>query len=136
MAEPFWSTKYKGTPIRIGLQDLSLRRMMEFRARYGEAYGIPTQFISLLLQGDMIAIACAVWIGQHKAGVEVESLDAIDFSMDDFEPLPDDPKPKAKGKGKTDPPTKEADTPITDSASGASKTSDPDTSSTSPTSAD
>ena len=135
MAEPFWQTKYKGKPIRISLGDLSLRRLMEFKSRYGDAYGIPMQFISLLLRGDMIATACAVFIGQQKAGGEVESLDTIDFTPDDFELLEDAPKAKAKKGAKTEPdPTEGTQTP--DSTATASKSSDPDGSPISPTSAD
>jgi len=132
--EPFWSTKFRGTPLRISLADLTAQRLRQMKAWFGEAYGIPTEFISLLLRGEVDAMACAVWIGLQKAGKPVEHPAEIDFNLEsDFEKL-EDPKPPAKGKGKGNPTPDESPTP--DSASGASTSSTTDTSSTSPTSAD
>lgn len=133
MSETFWATKYKDIPIRLDIGDLTLQRMREMKHLFGEAYGIPTEFINLLLRGDMDAMACAVWIGQQKAGVEVENPAEIDFSMNDFKALP--VRATQSKKGRKDPnPTPASQTP--DSPSGASTTSTTDTSSTSQTSAD
>jgi hypothetical protein len=135
MSEDFWAVKYKSKPVRLNLGDLTVQRLREMKRRFGTEYGIPTEFISLLLRGDMDALACAVWIGQQKNGGEIEDPREMDFSLDDFEAI-EDPKPvekKAKGKKAADPTTAEG-SPSTDSASGASKTSELDTSSTSETS--
>ena len=136
MAEPFWQIRYREKlAIRLELNDLSNQRLREMKARFGPEYGIPTEFIGLLLRGDMDAVSCAIWIGQQKAGVEVEDLMAIDFTLDDFEPL-EDPKPAGKkgGKAKGERPTQPGTT-TDDSAETPSPTAT-DTSSTSETSSD
>ena len=133
MAEPFWRIKYKGLPIRLEINDLSNQRMREMKVRFGPSYGIPSEFISLLLRGDMDAVACAIWIGQQKAGKEVEDPREMDFSLDDLEVL-EDPKPEGDAKGKGKRPTRPG-TATADSAK-TSESSETSTSSTSPTSAD
>lgn len=136
MAEPFWQIKYKGNlPIRLEINDLSNQRLREMKSAFGPAYGIPTEFISLLLRGDLDAVSCAVWIGQQKAKVEVEDLLSMEFTLDDVEPL-EVPKPTGKkgGKDKGERPTK-AGTTTDDSVETQSTTETP-TSGTSPTSAD
>jgi hypothetical protein len=133
MSDVFWRIAYKGKPIRLSLNDLSLQRLREMKSRFGQPYGIPAEYIALLLRGDMDAVACALWINQQKAGGDVEDPTSMDFSLDDFEPLEDPPpEPEKKGKGKGGPPP----TRTPDSAPTASTTSDTDTSFTSPTSAD
>ena len=133
MAEPFWATRFRGQPIRLELNDLSNQRLREAKSRFGPEYGIPTAFIEMLLRGDMDAIAVAVWIGQQKAGGNVEDLLALDFTLDDFEPL-EDPKPKSKGGKDKARPTK-AGTTTDDSVETQSQT-ETDTSSTSETSSE
>lgn len=134
MSEPFWQTRFRDAEIRLGINDLSNQRMREMKARFGAEYGIPTEFIGLLLRGDMDAIACAIWIGQQKAGGNVEDPSSMDFTLDDFEPL-EDPKPKAgKGKKAADP-TKATGT-TTDDSSETPSQSETASSSTSGTSSD
>jgi hypothetical protein len=136
MAQEFFKTRFRDTPIRLSLTDLTSGRLREMKHMFGESYGIPTEFIGLLLRGEVDALACAVWIGQQKAGKPVDDPRELDFNLDeDFQPLvdPEPAKPKGKGKGKTAEPNP---TQTPDSAATASKSSEADTSSTSPTSAD
>lgn len=132
--EPFWRTTFRGTAIRISLADLTAQRLRQMKAWFGEAYGIPTEFISLLLRGEVDAMACALWIGLQKAGKPVDHPAELDFNIEtDFEKLEDPAPAKGKGKGKKgEDPTPESPTP--DSASTASTSSTTGTSSTSSTS--
>lgn len=133
MSDVFWRISYKGKPIRLSLADLSLQRLREMKGRFGQPYGIPSEYIALLLRGDMDAVACALWINQQKAGGEIEDPTTMDFTLDDFEPL-EDPKPEPDKKGKGKNPTR---TPSPTSDSDSTPTSsETDTSSISPTSAD
>jgi hypothetical protein len=133
MAEPFWHIKYKGKPIDIALNDLSNQRLRAMKV-FGDAYGIPSEYMALLLRGDMDAVTCAVWINQQKAGGEVESLISIDFTLDDFEAIEDPPaKAKKAAKGKENP-TRPSTT--TDDSAETPSPTETDTSSTSVTSAD
>lgn len=133
MADAFWRIRFRGTPQSLTINDLSLQRLREMKARFGESYGIPTEYIGLLLRGDFDAIACALWINQQKAGGEVEDPATMDFSLADFEKMEDPPEPKSKAKGKKADPTK-PDTTTGDSDETQSPTETP-TSSTSETSA-
>jgi hypothetical protein len=132
MAEPFWATKFRGQPIRLELNDLSNQRLRAMKSHFGPDYGVPTEFIRLLLTGDMDAITGAIWIGQQKAGGPIDDLMALDFTLDDFEKL-EEPKPAAK-KGVKERPTR-AGTTTDDSAETPSET-ETGTSSTSETSSD
>src|SRR5690348_6723351 len=134
MAEPFWATKFRGQPIRLELNDLSNQRLRAMKSHFGPDYGVPTEFIRLLLTGDMDAITVAIWIGQQKAGGPIDDLMALDFTLDDFEAL-EDPKPAGKkgAKGK-ERPTRAGTT--TDGSVETPSETETDTSSTSETSSD
>jgi hypothetical protein len=135
MAEPFWATKFRGQPIRLELNDLSNQRLRAMKSHFGPDYGVPTEFIRLLLTGDMDAITGAIWIGQQKAGGPIDDLMALDFTLDDFEAL-EDPKPAGKkgAKGKEERPTKPSTT--TDDSVETPSETETGTSSTSETSSD
>lgn len=104
-----WRTTYtgpgaapSGTPIRIGIRDLSVQRLREAKAFFGERYGIPSEYLRLLLLNECDAVAVAVWIGLQKAGRPVQDPRELDFNLDEhFEPL-EDPQPAA-GESKPDP---------------------------------
>ena len=134
--EPFWRTRFRGTAIRISLADLTASRLRQMKAWFGSDYGIPNEFIALLLRGEVDAMACALWIGLQKAGKPVDHPMDLDFNLDeDFEKLEDPPPAKPKGKAKKgEGPTEESPTP--DSESTASTSSTTDTSSTSEMSSD
>lgn len=119
-----WATTYKGpgaatggTPIRLSLADLTMQRMLQLEAWFGEACGTPAELIRLILTTNVKGMMAAVWIGLQKAGRGVEDARTLDFNLDEhFEAL-EDPQPPAKEK-KADPPTVE-ETPSS-SSDGAS----------------
>ena len=117
----FWRTTYTGpgsatggTPMRIGLRDLSVQRLAQCSDWFGEAYGIPNEFIRRLMINEAKATMCAVWIGLQKAGRPVEDPRHLDFNFDEHFVALEDPQPPAKEK--SGPPT-EAETTDSDGTS-------------------
>lgn len=94
-----WRTTFRGTPIRLTMRDLTVQRLIQFKAWFGEQYAIPTEFLRLLFLNEAAAVMCAVWIGLAKAGKPVEDARELDFNLDeDFEALEDIQPTKEKEK--------------------------------------
>lgn len=114
----FWRTLYKGpgsapdgTPMRLGLKDLSVQRLLQLASWFGDDYGIPNEFIRRLMLNEARATMGAVWIGLQIAKRAVPDARELDFNYDEhFEHL-EDVQPEAKEKKA--PPT--SDTATTDS---------------------
>lgn len=99
-----------GTPIRLEYKDLSVQRLLQLKAWFGEDYGIPNQLIRLIILNEGAAMMALVWIGLQKAGRAVGDARELDFNTyEHFEAL-EDVQPKA---GEKVPPT--SDTETTDS---------------------
>lgn len=93
-------TRYKGTPIRLELRDLTVQRLRQLKQWFGEPYGIPTELMRRMLLQECDGLTAAVWIGLQKAKKPVGDARDLDFNLeDDFEKL-EDVQPE-----KADPPT-------------------------------
>jgi len=98
-----WRTKFKGKIIEIRESDLEVGNLRQAEAWFGEGYGSFTGFIAKLVEWNVNAVACALWIAKRAAGEEVgDPRSDIEFTFADFEAVPE-PKKKAKAPGKPTP---------------------------------
>jgi hypothetical protein len=131
MADTIWRVAFKGSEYTVTDQDLTVQRLRQMKQWYGREYGTYTQFITMLAQGDVDALACGIWIAKAAAGEKPRTPNEIDFNMSDIEFLAIEREPDEEEN-----PTVAPATTTLDSAPTVSKTSGDDTSSTLPISAD
>lgn len=99
MAEPIWERKFRGQNLSLSLEDLTIRRMRQIKNWFGDDYGIPAKFISLLLMGEVDALTSALWIHSEKVGDPIGAPLDYEFNLAEFEE-PDKPERKV---GNADP---------------------------------
>lgn len=106
------STRYKGIPIRLDMRDLTVARLLQLKAWFGEPYSIPVELIRLIALNEAAAMMSAVWIGLQIAGKPIADARDLDFNFEeDFEALEDIEPPEDE----QDPPTSDVEgTPTPD----------------------
>lgn len=78
---------FQGKDYALHPRDITVSKLREFKQKYGAAYGTYTNFVTLFLQGDADAVACAVSIVLAKEGIKRDP-NMIEFSpYDIFEAL-------------------------------------------------
>lgn len=127
--------KYRGTEYELDLKDLTVQRLSQIKQWYGKEYGTFNGLPTLIGELDAQAWACAVWIGQQKAGQPVEDPRHMEFSFDDFEGVPE-PELVVEDEPDEVPTAGDSTPPILDLVGSVSTSSETDTSSGSQTSAD
>lgn len=90
MADTIWKSRYKGVDYEVTTRDLTVSRLRQMKQWFGAEYGKYTPFITLLVEGDVDALACVVWIAQSKAGEKPQEPRNLDFSIEDFEKFEED----------------------------------------------
>ena len=91
-----WERKFRGQNLSLSLDDLTVRRMRQIKAWFGDDYGIPAKFISLLLMGEIDALTAALWVHGEMSGNPIGSPLDYEFNLGEFAE-PDKPK-RAPGK--------------------------------------
>lgn len=98
MAEDaIWERKFRGQNLSLSLGDLTVRRMRQIKAWFGDDYGIPAKFISLLLMGEIDALTAALWVHSEKVGDPIGAPLDYEFNLGEFSD-PDKPKRRSAGK--------------------------------------
>lgn len=94
-----WRTKFKGKIIEIRESDLEVGNLRQAEAWFGDGYGSFTGFISKLVEWNVDAVACALWMVKKAAGEETgDPRSDIEFSFADFEAAPEAKAKKAPAK--------------------------------------
>lgn len=103
MADPIWEKKFRGEPVWIAPEDLTVQRMRAVKESLGDAYGIPQQFLAWLFAGEMDALSAAIQISWARDGKKpLADLAQFDFNMAEIAE-PDKPKRPMKKKPEPDP---------------------------------
>ncbi len=91
MSEPFWERKFRGQNMALGLDDINASQLRQIKGWFGDDYGIPAKFISLLLMGEIDALTAALWLHGEKVGNSIGDPLRYVFNLSEFEE-PDKPK--------------------------------------------
>lgn len=70
---------FQGVDYALHPRDITVSRLRGFKQQYGREYGSYTSFVTLFLQGDADAVACAISIVLAKEGIK-RNPNMIDFS--------------------------------------------------------
>lgn len=84
MAE-LWRCQFNGDDYLLEDRDLTGGRLRQMKQWFGADYGAYIPFLGLLVRGDVDAVACALWIGDQKAGRTVVEPSRLDFNFGDVE---------------------------------------------------
>ncbi len=70
---------FQGKDYALHPRDITVSKLRQFKQKYGPEYGIYTSFVTLFLQGDADAVACAISIVLAKDGIKRDP-NMIEFS--------------------------------------------------------
>ena len=89
--ERIWRAKVGGKDYELVMHDITASVLRQMKGWYGREYGSFLGFITLLAQGDVDALSCALWLARRKAGERVpQDPSMVEFNVGDFEALTDD----------------------------------------------
>jgi len=70
---------FQGKDYALHPRDITVSKLRVFKQKYGPDYGVYTSFVTLFLQGDADAVACAISIVLAKDGIKRDP-NMIDFA--------------------------------------------------------
>lgn len=65
-----WQIEHKGDQYLLSQGDLTAGVLRQFKQWFGPSYGKYLIFVQLLMEGDVDAWACALWLVLRNAGVK------------------------------------------------------------------